>query len=354
MRGIGKLPQAHVVYFSINLFKTTVKMLDIKNPWLKRAGILLAIIPFIWIYTRLNFHAMVSILPHVAWWTTPGLLVIALSCMTLQGVRWWMLLTPFVPDLPLGRALSYHFIGAFYGAAIPSSVGQDVIKTLLVSGSDYKAASWAAFWLARILSLPAIGLLSLYGFIAMDKSRLPAGAQLIGILFYATVAVLFFLSFSKKITRPLRRVFSTFIPLKAMTVVGSLRECIYQYRNRKKAVFLSFLVTLAAQVLPILSAACAIKGITGHNCLWQCFAFIPLIELASASFPLTPNGMGVRETLAAGMFAFLHLSKEELGIYVMFSLFFSIVPRLAGFPFIFSGGGRKQSHGPGSPRPFEP
>jgi hypothetical protein len=54
--------------------------------------------------------------------------------------------------------------------------------------------------------------------------------------------------------------------------------------------------------------------------------------------------MGIRETLSAGMFAYLHLSKEQLGIYAMFTLFFALVPRVAGFPFVLSGlrRGRRQ------------
>ena len=35
-------------------------MPDLKNPWIKRVGILVAIIPFIWIFRRLDFHKMLA------------------------------------------------------------------------------------------------------------------------------------------------------------------------------------------------------------------------------------------------------------------------------------------------------
>ena len=301
-----------------------------KNPWLKILGIVLAAIPILWIYWRLDFRAMIEMLPKVAWWTGPVLLAIVLVSMVLQGLRWWILLHAFLPELPLRRALAYHFMGAFYGTALPSGAAQDVIKTLLVAHKNDMSVSWASFWLTRALGLPALALLSIVGFSTMDRSSLPTGWEYALALFYFLVGALFLVSFSKRVTRPLRLALEKFIPLKILKPAEQIRESIYCYRNRKKAVLLSFLVTLITQIGLILSGSLTILGITGSMYLWQCFTFIPLIELLAVSFPFTPNGMGAREALSAGFFAYLHLSKEQLGIYVGFLLFFSILPRLAG------------------------
>jgi uncharacterized membrane protein YbhN (UPF0104 family) len=301
-----------------------------KKSWIRRLGIPIAAIPIAWIYWRLDFHTMVSIAPKVAWWTGPVLFAIAFTCMVLQGVRWWILLRTFILNLPLGRALSYHFIGAFYGSAIPSGAAQDVIKTLLVADKCDASASWAAIWLTRILGLPALGILSLYGFIVMDKSAFPRGAAYAMAFFYILAAFLFFLSFSKTITRPVRIVLERIIPPGIATLLGDIRQGIYRYRGRKGDVFTSFLVTLLTQVLFVFSAIFTLRGITGHFFIWQCFTFIPIIELISVSFPFTPNGMGVREALSAAMFAYLGLTKEQLGIYVLFLLFFGLAVRSVG------------------------
>jgi uncharacterized membrane protein YbhN (UPF0104 family) len=273
---------------------------------------------------------MLNMLPRVAWWTGPLLFTMVLAGMALQGIRWWILLRTFIPDLPVRRALSYHFIGALYGTAIPSGAAQDVIKTLLIADKNDMPASWAALWLTRILGLPALGILSLYGFVAMDKSALPEGGAFAMALFYALVALLFFLSFSKKMTRPVRNVIERIIPQKISVAIGDIREGVYRYRERKKEVLICFGVTMATQVLMVFTAVFALRGITGHFFVWECFTFIPLIELIAVSFPFTPNGMGVREALSAAMFAYLGLTKEQLGIYVMFVLFFGLATRLAG------------------------
>ncbi len=313
----------------------------IKNPltrqWIQRLGIPLAAVPIIWIYWRLDFHAMISMLPKVAWWTGPMLLIAVISGMVLQGLRWWILLHAFIPALRLRRALSYHFMAVFYGTALPSGAAPDVIKTLFVAQKNEMETSWAAFWLTRALGLPSLALLSMSGFFVMDASSLPRGWQFALVFFYLATGALFAISFSKRITRPLRLLLEKFIPKKTLSIVGRIRQSVYCYRSRKKEILLSFLVTVAVQAFLIIACSLSIRGITGTFPLWQCFTFIPIIELISVSFPFTPNGMGVRETLSAGMFSYLHLSKEQLGIYVMFSLFFSLFPRLLGIPLIIHG-----------------
>ena len=301
-----------------------------KNTWLKGLGFLLAVIPIGWIYWRLDFHTTLAMLPKVAWWTGPTLFSIVLTTMVLQGGRWWILLHAFIPEIPLSKALAYHFMAMFYGTVLPSGAAPDVIKTLIVAKKNDMPKSWASFWLTRTLGLPALAMLSLYGFLSMDKSTLPRGWEYALALFYLTICAVFLLSFSKRSTRPIRRLLEKFVPKKILTIMERVRESVYSYRNKKKEVALSFLATFLAQTLVIFGSCLTIRGITGQFPLWQCFTFIPLIELISMSFPFTPNGMGPREALSAAMFAYLHLSKEQLGIYIAFLYFFSLLPRLVG------------------------
>jgi hypothetical protein len=234
-------------------------------------------------------------------------------------------------------------MSAFYGTALPSGAAQDVIKTLFVARSNDTSVSWAALWLTRTIGLPALALLSFFGFFTMGTMSLPRGWQYALLLFYLLITALFLISFSKRITRPMRTIFAKIIPAKILEPLENIRESIYRYRNRKKTVAMSFLVTVTVQAILVFTCVISIYGITGKFPLWQCFTFIPIIELISMSFPLTPNGMGVRETLSAGLFSYLNLSKEHLGIYIMFSLFFSLAPRMLGVPLIIHGYWKKRN-----------
>ena len=314
-----------------------------QNPWLKALGIALAIIPLWWIYSRLDLSTMLSMLPHVAWWLAPALFLSVTLSMIMQGLRWWILLRAFLPDLSLTRALSYHFMAVFYGTALPTSAAQDVIKTLFVARSNNHSVSWAALWLTRTIGLPGLALLSIFGFFNMNAMSLPRGWHYALILFYVFITVLFLISFSKRITRPIRLLIVKIVPPKIITPLENIRESIYQYRNRKTSIGASFFVTVTVQAFLVMTCVISIYGITGTFPLWQCFTFIPIIELISVSFPFVPNGMGVREALSAGLFSYLNLSNEHLGIYVMFSLFFSLVPRVLGVPLIIHGYWKKRN-----------
>ena len=307
------------------------------NRWIRYLGIPLAAIPIIWIFWRLDFHAMIAMLPKVAWWTAPMMLCLGGAIMSLQGLRWWILLHAFIPELPLRRALSYHFMAIFYGTVIPTGAGQDVIKTLIVAKNNDVSLSWASFWLTRMLGLPALVLLSTIGIVSMERVAPLKNVDYLLAFIDVVICGLFLISFSKRTTRPVRRITQKVFPAKWFGPLERIREGVYCFRNKKMDVLLSFCATIIAQTLLIFLCALLILGITEEFPLWTCFAFIPLIELVSTAFPFTPNGLGIRETLTAGMFAYLHISKEHLGIYVMFVLFFSLVPRLVGVPFILHG-----------------
>jgi hypothetical protein len=80
----------------------------------------------------------------------------------------------------------------------------------------------------------------------------------------------------------------------------------------------------------LVSAACiAIWGITGKLLIFECMAFIPMIELLCIAIPLTPNGLGIRESLLGIMFLHIGLSPGQLGIYILFG-FYSIALKLFG------------------------
>jgi len=94
---------------------------------------------------------------------------------------------------------------------------------------------------------------------------------------------------------------------------------------------ISFLI----QLVMVLNSVGLILGITNRMCFWECLAFIPLIEIASMSVPLTPNGIGIREALTALMFKYIGLSNEQLGVYIFIALSANLF-RLVGLVPIFS------------------
>jgi uncharacterized membrane protein YbhN (UPF0104 family) len=291
--------------------------------------IALAIVPIVWIYCRLDFSRLVEYIPKVAWWTIPALCGFILLSTFLQGVRWWIVLRALVPDIQFMRTMSYHFIGVFYSIVLPTSTSTDVVKTVLMSKNVDYSISWGATLLCKLLGFFTLVIFSVYGLLTIDRSFLPQGFWWALCTAFVLMILAGALSFSKRLTSPLRPLMQKIVPVKLLSIVENLRQGIYLYRNKTGALILLFLVTCVTQVTLVLLGCVTLYGVAGKFMLADYFAFIPIIEIIANAGP-TPNGIGVREALTVVFFKYMHISNEQLGIYVFITLFFAIVLRLVG------------------------
>jgi uncharacterized protein (TIRG00374 family) len=289
----------------------------------------LALVPLVWIFWRLDFERLVECTGIVAWWTIPVMCACLLASMALQGVRWWLMLRALIPDLSFRRAMSYHFIGVFYAIVLPTSASVDIIKsTLLARKFDYSVI-WGATWICRIMGLLALALLSVYGLCTINQSILPRGFWLAFSAAVVVSAAVFALSFSKRLTAPFRPLFQKVLPKKIAAILENIRQGIYLYRNKTGMLVAVLLVSVLTQAMLILAGCFTLYGISGKLFVSDYFAFFPIIEVIAGSGP-TPGGVGVREALTAVLFNFLQVSKEQLGIYVFLTLFFGLALKLVG------------------------
>jgi uncharacterized protein (TIRG00374 family) len=277
----------------------------------------------------------------IAWWTIPVIVTSSLASMLIQGIRWWLLVRAFSKEITLKRALSYHFSSIFYSMVLPTSAAQEVVRTLFIVKTAGTAVSWGAAWICKITAVSISMLFSVYGLLYISRSDLPAGTEAgIGIFCFLLLAA-GVVSFSKRVTAPLRKASSAVIPEGLMKKIEHIREGIYQYRTKKKELLLTILLTTLIQIIFVLNLAFTIKGVSGAFFFWQCLAFMPLIEIISMSQPFTPNGMGVREALTALMFKHLGLTGEQLGIYIVLILASNLLKLVGAIP-VFYGMTKKR------------
>lgn len=282
----------------------------------------------------IDFRNMGNVINHIAWWTVPAVILTTFVALVFQGLRWYVLLKSFNSDLKLGPALSAHFIATFYSIVVPSNLSQDVIKTVLISRQYSYASSWGATWLTKVIGLAISISLSLVGFAFLDlgyfKRILPSIA--ICLLLLITLVVL---SFSKHVTRHFRALFGKILPAKFLNILENIRQGIYLYKNKKNYILRCILLTFATQFIMVINGMLLLAGITGKFYILETIAFIPAIEIIAVSFIFTPNGLGIREMLAYGMFTYIGLSKEQLGIYIILS-YITLLMKLVGLVPLFA------------------
>jgi uncharacterized protein (TIRG00374 family) len=311
----------------------------IPRPLLLSFRYIIGLSPIIWIFSKTDIAALISNLKQVPLWTMPVASAIVLLVIFFNGYKWWLLIRCFIIDLPLSKAMRTHLIGTFYSLVLPTSAAQDFVRASLLSKEGDYPVIWGSSWVSRIFGLMTYGLFSICSLYFIRKYyNLPSELSSIITITLLTIPVVFLLSFSKKTTKNFRGLIQKFLPRKILVVVENIRESIYQFRYKKVQLFTNFIITLLLTFFAVLNCSLILKGITGHFYFIECFAFIPLIEIITMSLPLTPNGIGVRESLTAVMFATIGISNESLAIYISISLLLNILKLVGGIPLLFRNG----------------
>lgn len=296
---------------------------------------MIALVPIVWIFSKINYSQLSHALASTAWWTFPLLAAVILMSMFLQGIRWWLLMRPFADALTLATTLKAHFVGLYYSIVLPTSAAQNVIRAFILSRSMDYSVTWASSWISGVLGLLAMAVLSIYGLFHIERSTLPPGfvesiASAFGVLF-----LLFALSFSKRFTGPFRIIFGKVLPKRILIAIENIREAIYKYRGKGGTLAFVSLLTLIMQVM-ITGAGCMVMyGISGKILVAESLLYLPIIEILCIALPLAPNGIGIREALLALMFRQVGLSNEQLGIYIVFGYFSILLKLVGGIPLVF-------------------
>jgi uncharacterized membrane protein YbhN (UPF0104 family) len=129
-----------------------------------------------------------------------------------------------------------------------------------------------------------------------------------------------------------------------MKYFHTIREGIYQFRNKKAWLLLSCSATVIAQMLLLGAVSILLFSITGNFFLFEVIAFIPIIEMVSMAQPFTPGGIGVREALIAIMFKQLHLSDENLATFIILSNLTIFLKLLGVIPVLMHSLKKKAMH----------
>lgn len=302
------------------------------------AGTVVAVVPFVIIFRKVNPDDLATAVLQVRWWTVPLLFAMVFAAMVLQGIRWWVLVRAFTDRLSFMQSLGVHFKSLFYSLFLPNSTVQEIVRSVVAIKHVGAVTSWASAWINKITGILVSYAFSMYGLILLSVSSdgLPGGI-VIGVLgLFIIMVILVLFSFSKRMTRPFIPVFNMLIPGKVTDFLHRLRDGIYRFRDHRKALVFAGVIAVAVQALMVLGVAFVIKGVTGRMFLGECFAFIPLIEMISLAQPFTPNGVGVRDALVALMFRHLGLTPEQLGTYIIISNL-SLLLKLTGVVPVIAG-----------------
>ncbi|ABD89746.1 lysylphosphatidylglycerol synthase transmembrane domain-containing protein [Rhodopseudomonas palustris] len=258
-----------------------------------------------------------------------GIFLVQIGCSAL---RWRRISSYCAAPLSIGQALRFNMIGAFFNQTLPSSIGGDAVRLLLVSrtGAGWRAAAYSVF-VDRAIGLIALAIIVIvslpwsYQLIQDPHGR--TGVTLIDLA--ALGGGIGFLAFGKirwhrlKAWRPTHHI-------QACSVVAN--RVLFESAGGAWVALLSFVI----HALTVTIVWCVARSIAAPVQFWELLLLIPPVTLVTM-LPISIAGWGVRETAMMVAFGYAGLPLADgVNISLLFGAVTFFVGALGGVVWIFS------------------
>jgi uncharacterized protein (TIRG00374 family) len=218
----------------------------------------------------------------------------------LSAWRWWLLLRPVSLAVPYLRVVAFYFIGMFFNIFLPTIVGGDAVKAILLSReTGAPARATMSVFMERNVGLFALlAIATAAAFVAPPVDVRGFNLlQLTLLVFAGFIAANIVLA-----SRPAYRLVDYLVAMTPLARIrsraASLYEAIVPYREARwrgvvvAATAQSFLFQAVVILVVFLNAnALGIRVPVAALAV-----FVPLISLAGM-LPISVNGLGIREAL---------------------------------------------------------
>jgi len=248
----------------------------------------------------------------------------------LSAYKWQLLLGPVGLAVPYVRLLAFYFTGMFFNLFLPTIVGGDAVKAVLLArATGAPARSTMSVFMERNLGLFA--LLT----IAAAAAVLAPPAVIAGLRLTTLTLLLLgaFLAANVVIATP--RAYQLVDRLVAMSPLSgkraraaSLYEAVARYRRRPYALAVTLCLSFVFQFVVVGVVFLNARALELDVPVSALAVFVPLISLAGM-IPVTVNGLGVREALYILFFGQIGAPSE---LAVSLALLFLAVTFAASLP----------------------
>ena len=258
-----------------------------------------------------------------------GVLLYSIGQM-ISAFKWYLLLKPIRLVTSYGHAVAFYFIGMFFNIFLPTIVGGDAVKAILLS-RETGATGRATM---SVFMERNVGLLALLTIATIAAWYAPP-VRLFGLSLPVLVLLLLMGYLAANLVLASPRAYTAVDAIVALTPLGAMRhrasslyEGLVPYRNHigvlAIAAGLSFLFQLIVIGVVFLNALALGQSFS----ISALAVFVPLISLAGM-VPVTVNGLGVREALYVLLFGQLGTSRD---LSVSLALLYLAVTFMASLP----------------------
>jgi uncharacterized protein (TIRG00374 family) len=206
--------------------------------------------------------------------------------LVLSALRWKILLAAAGVRLSLARAAHLYFVGYFFNALLPTSVGGDVLRAWALKGTAPLAVAAGSILVERILGFGCLLLLGLAGSFAAPGAAPARHALSIAAAIYIVGLILVLRG---RIPSPKNRLLS-----RIFAVLDRVRREIQSYGLHAKPIAAAFILSFAWQAILIAVNLVLSRGMGGTIPLSSLLVLVPVVQ-ALTMIPISLGGLGVRE-----------------------------------------------------------
>jgi uncharacterized protein (TIRG00374 family) len=290
--------------------------------------ILVTIFLFYFLIKKIDVFQVINTIKNISFkWA-----FVAISLMLLQillaGLRWYWVSAMLNANIKLKKALSFMFIGQFFGQLLPSSIGGDGMRLFMThkEGIPLGRAS-SSILCDRGLGLMINIILPVLAYFILPIYWDPGFVKLMhGLNVFASIAIgaLLFLYFGQDfIIRILKKIH---LIRRVANLIHDMHKVVFTHSHTPRL----YAISASVQILSVFIFYSIGRGLHIHLPIESLFIIIPSVMLITV-IPLTIAGWGIRESAMVIGLSFIGVSQiQSFAISFTFGLLL-IAATLPGF-----------------------
>jgi len=256
--------------------------------------------------------------------------VVYVAGQWLSACKWWLLLRPVKLVVPYLRVVGFYFVGMFFNIFLPTIVGGDAIKAIVLAReTGALARSTMSVFMER-----NVGLFALLTIATIAAAFAPP-VTVMRLSLLSLTLLLFTAFIVANLVLANRHAYRLVDYLVAMTPLARIRsrasslyDAVVPYRGAAGVISASVGISLVFQAVVILVVFLNAKALAHDVPVSALAVFVPLISLAGM-LPLSVNGLGIRETLYMLLFGQIGIPAD---VAVSMALLYAVVTLAASLP----------------------
>jgi len=304
----------------------------VKNKLLTTLKVVISVGLIAYLFTRVNLAEVGSVLASARLGYFLLALLLYLAAITLNAVRWQVLLRAQRIQAPLRALLEYTFVGVFFNNFLPANVGGDVMRGYgLARYTDCAAEAAVSVIVDRIVGLLAFMTSAVFAAMVAVHTTGQADLRRLALAAAVTlgaVGLIFVLLLSRRLRARLEQLFRWRPLVRLAPLYRRLSGAFDAYRHSSSALAFAFLIGLVMVFLTNFVNWFLAEALGGGMTLLHICLFNPLIAFVLL-IPISIGGLGLNQSAYVFFFGLVDVP-ERLALAV--SLLLQLIIYVSSLP----------------------